>query len=64
MKTSNSSENIDHNHRRFFGTDTVTIISGHSGTFSFANAETTRPETTKEEEPMTTAGDAGKPGWA
>ena len=53
MKTSNSSENIDHNHRRFFGTDTVTIISGHSGTFSFANAETTRPETTKEEEPMT-----------
>ena len=41
MNTANSSENIDHNRRRFRGTATMTVISAHLGIFSSANAETT-----------------------
>ena len=44
MNSANSSENIDHNRQYFLGPATMT------GIFSSANAESTQPETTKEED--------------
>ena len=55
MNAANSSENIDHNRRRFLGSAAMTVASAHLCLFSSANAETTQPETTKKEQPMTTA---------
>ena len=54
MNTVNSTENIDHNRRRFLGTAAMTVASAQLWDFCFANAETIQPETTKEEESMTT----------
>jgi hypothetical protein len=55
MNAANSSENIDHNRRRFLGSAAMTVASAHLCLFSFANAETTQSETTKKERSMTTA---------
>jgi pimeloyl-ACP methyl ester carboxylesterase len=54
MNSANSSENIDHKRRRFLGTAAMTVASAHLGIFTSANAETTQPKTTKEEELMAT----------
>ena len=54
MNTANSSENIDHNRRRFLGTAAMTVASAHLSIFSSANGETTQPKPTKEEDSMTT----------
>ena len=55
MNTGNSSENIDHNRRRFLRIAAMTVASVQLGIFNSANADTTQPKTTKEEESMTTA---------
>ena len=51
MNAANSSEEVDHNRWRFLGSATYARLC----LLSPANAETTQPETTQEEQPMTTA---------
>lgn len=55
MNSADSFKNFNHNRRRFLGVGAMTVASAQLGIFSFADAETTQPETTKEEESMTTA---------
>ena len=55
MNSADSFKNFNHNRRRFLGTAAMTVASAQLGIFSFADAETTQPQTTKEEESMTTA---------
>jgi pimeloyl-ACP methyl ester carboxylesterase len=52
MNIANSSENIDHNRRRFLGTAAMTVASAHLSIFSSAYAESAKPEF-KEENTMT-----------
>jgi hypothetical protein len=52
MNAANSSENIDHNRRRFPGSAPMTIASAQLGFFSSANADTTHnPKPPKRREP-------------